>query len=91
MGLVAEYAQLVNGIHAEVDLLVVYQHEHEAAICSPTDQMGVVLAQVQVLKTNELVLVLLEEVLVQDQLVCAVDQLQGAELCIAIKYGGDEP
>jgi len=35
-------------------------------------------------------LVLLEEALVQDQLLCAVDQLQGAELRIAIKYGCDE-
>jgi hypothetical protein len=52
--------------------------------------MGVVLTQIQVFKANELVLVLLEEALVQDQLFCAVDQLQGAELRIAIEYGGDE-
>ena len=35
-------------------------------------------------------MVLLEEALVQDQLLRAVDQLQGAELRIAIKYGCDE-
>jgi hypothetical protein len=64
VGLVVKYAKLVDWVHAEVDLFVENEHQHKAAIRFPVDQMGVVLAQIQVFKANKLVLILLEEILV---------------------------
>ena len=75
MRLERKQALLVDGIHAEVDVVILDDHGHETAIGSPVNQMGIVLTQVELLKTLKLILIRTKETLAQDELLRASHQL----------------
>lgn len=74
LGLIGKYTEFVDRVHAEVHSFVLHDHQHKSASGLPINEMSVILTQIQVFKTDELGLVLLEEVVAQSQLFRTVDQ-----------------